>query len=317
MLFFTFANGVSSYIVRIEIIIIEIMKYTGRLWFVVGVVLIVACSPLKKIEVQKRSADNAYEISNFSTALVEYLSLIDLYKASSVEVPFDVYLKAGNSATQEGKMDQARLLYTHAIDLSKSKAPMEGLLKTYNEAGDLNELEAVVEKYSSRLKEVGLYDIAFSQVFDLARSQNDFLKALDVFEKIENPTKDIKGKYIVVLDKLGEEKKALEYSKKELGLDGEFIPALEWLGKYDYNRAEKWYKSEMTKYNKKKDYTQYVYLKRELKKISNIYRSARDKFEKLHALDPENTSYIKYLKNCYLRLELKDKAAAMDKLLQK
>ena len=98
--------------------------------------------------------------------------------------------------------------------------------------------------------------------------------------------------------------------------DENSIPALEWLAVNEYNKAEEWYKKEIAKYNKNKNATTYAYLRRDLKKISAIFRLARDKFLKLRKLDPNNKSYIKYLKNTYLRLDMKDKAKEMDDLLK-
>ncbi len=72
----------------------------------------------------------------------------------------------------------------------------------------------------------------------------------------------------------------------------------------------------MAKYNKDQNYTAYVYLKRELKKISSMFRESRELFEKLHEDDPDNQQYIKYLKNIYLRLDMKGEASKMDMLLE-
>ena len=83
-----------------------------------------------------------------------------------------------------------------------------------------------------------------------------------------------------------------------------------------YEKAENRYKYEMAKYNKNKNATTYAYLRRDLKKVSADFRIARDLFIKLRKDDPNNKSYIRYLKNTYLRLEQKDKAAQMDKLLK-
>ena len=57
-------------------------------------------------------------------------------------------------------------------------------------------------------------------------------------------------------------------------------------------------------------------LKRELKKISAMFRQSRELFEKLHEGDPDNEQYIKYLKNIYLRLDMNGEASKMDMLLE-
>ncbi|WP_291856731.1 hypothetical protein [Marinilabilia sp.] len=47
-----------------------------------------------------------------------------------------------------------------------------------------------------------------------------------------------------------------------------------------------------------------------------MFRESRELFEKLHEDDPDNQQYIKYLKNIYLRLDMKGEASKMDMLLE-
>jgi tetratricopeptide (TPR) repeat protein len=118
------------------------------------------------------------------------------------------------------------------------------------------------------------------------------------------------------LEETGKKDEARKLCETILEKHPDYEPAMEWKAIDIYERAESWYKSEMSKYNENADYTAYVYLRRELKKISAMYRESRDIFEKLHQNNPGNTQYIKYLKNIYLRLEMREEATKMDMLLE-
>ena len=72
----------------------------------------------------------------------------------------------------------------------------------------------------------------------------------------------------------------------------------------------------MNKYEKDKNTTAYAYLRRELKNLSTDYVLARDILIKLKDIDPTNKNYLIYLRNSYVRLEMQQEAAQINKLIE-
>jgi tetratricopeptide (TPR) repeat protein len=90
-----------------------------------------------------------------------------------------------------------------------------------------------------------------------------------------------------------------------------------WIAKFYFEKAERNYQYELDKYKKDENVTTYAYLRRELRKISEDYRKSRDILEKLLAINPTQRNYMVYLRNCYIRLDMKEGVARMDKLLNR
>ncbi|NPA37415.1 MAG: hypothetical protein GXO47_11260 [Chlorobi bacterium] len=277
---------------------------------------IFACNPMKKIETVQTSAFSAYEDGNFTEAYKLYEHLISMYKESGKEVPPDVIEKAGISAFESKEYAKAKEYLTEAFAGNKSYRLLMMLIDTYKNIGDTAGLKKLISDNIDILKKNNKNDFGYTELFKVNYATGNYEEAYEDYKNIKNPDIDLFPEYLDVLTNLQKTKEAEQACKDILVKDAGNIAALEWLAKSDYNKAENWYKSEISKYNKNKNATTYAYLRRDLKKISAIFRSARDKFEKLHAIDPENKSYIKYLKNCYLRLDMKSEAAKMDKLLK-
>ncbi|MCF0191134.1 MAG: hypothetical protein HUJ96_07730 [Marinilabiliaceae bacterium] len=83
-----------------------------------------------------------------------------------------------------------------------------------------------------------------------------------------------------------------------------------------YDDAEQRYRQAMMDYNKNKNATTYAYLKRDLKRISQVYVDSRDKFEKLRSMGVAEENDLLRLVNIYNRLDQKEKAKAIEKLIK-
>ena len=275
-----------------------------------------ACNPMKKIETTQTSAYSAYQNGNYSEALTMYEQLMNLYKEQSKEVPYDIIVKAAKAAFSAENYEKAKPYLEQAFKGNKTYELLKMLIETYHKLGDTGLLKGLISKNVPVFEKAGKKDEAFTDLFKLDYGAGRFEDAYNDYRNISNPDLDLFPEYLSVLNELGKKDEAQKACETMLTKDENSIPALEWLAVSEYNKAEDWYKSEMAKYNKNKNATTYAYLRRDLKKISAIFRSAKDKFLKLNKLDPGNKSYIKYLKNTYLRLDMKDKAKEMDALLK-
>ena len=283
----------------------------------IGVLLFLfSCNPLKKLETTQSSAQASFEAARYSEALILFEQLIQLYKENSKDISTDIIKNAGISAYKIKNYDTAKGYLTKVFNENKEIDILMLLIDIGKQSGNSEELKSLIENNISLLNENRKGEMANSELFSINYSLNEMEAAYSNYNNIETPAEDLFNEYLDVLVKLDKKKEAKEACTNELAKDGSNVAALEWLAVDEYTKAENWYKSMMAKYNKNKNATSYAYLRRDLKKVSVQYRSARDKFLKLRVANPENKKYIRYLKNCYLRLEMKDKAAEMDKLLK-
>ncbi len=276
-----------------------------------------ACNPMKKVESTRTLAYSAYQNGNYAEALTQYEQLMKLYKEQSNEVPYDIIVKAGKAAFNAKNFEKAKEYLTRAFKGNKTYDLLKMLIETYENLNETNLVKGLISDNISVYENAGKTDEAYTELFKLDFAAGKYEDAYNDYKNIADPDIDLFPEYLKVLNELGKKEEAQKVCKTVLVNDANSVPALEWLAVDEYNKAENWYKKEIAKYNKNKNATTYAYLRRDLKKISAIFRSARDKFVKLRSLDPENKTYIKYLKNCYLRLDMKGKAKEMDALLKK
>ena len=275
-----------------------------------------ACNPMKKIETTQTSAYSAYQNGNFTEALTMYDQLMKLYKEQSKDVPYDIIVKAGKAAFNAKNFEKAKEYLSKAFEGNKTYEILNMLIDTYKQLDETGVIKKLITDNIPVFQKAGKTSEAYTELFKMSYSAGDLEEAYKNYNKISDPAIDLFPEYLTVLNDLGKKDEAQKACETMLVKDANSVPALEWLAVNEYNKAEEWYKKEIAKYNKNKNATTYAYLRRDLKKISAIFRSARDKFLKLRKLDPNNKSYIKYLKNTYLRLDMKDKAKEMDDLLK-
>ncbi len=278
---------------------------------------LLACNPMKNIEATQTTAYSAYENGNYAEALNMYEKLMDLYRGKSMEVPYDIIVKAGKAAYKSGNLEKAQEYLTKAFDQNHTFDLLELLVDTHKKSNESDVVKKLLEENISLYEKAGKKDYAYTELFKLDYAAGNFEAAYEDYKHIADPSIDIFPQYLSVLNELGNKKEAEKECKSVLMQDENSVAALEWLAVDEYNKAEDWYNRVMDKYNKNKNATTYAYLRRDLKKISAVYRASRDMFIRLRELAPENKMYIKYLKNIYLRLSMKDKAKKMNDLLKK
>ena len=278
--------------------------------------LLLACNPLAKLPGILTNADTAYDNSDLQKAYNLYHQYIEIATNNNSEVNDDIYLKLAQVSGKLDKIDEAGQLYSkllqkeeHANLIMEYAQLLQGNGKIQKEIELWNQYEGNEEKVQVQKAErlVALYTKtesyegvieAYSSKGDLAVSNEATMAYISALELTDNKVEAAKACNALVKS------------------NPDYVPGLEWKAKYYYEKADERYKYEMAKYNKNKNATTYAYLLRDLKKVSADFRIARDTFEQLRKIDPEDKSYIKYLKNCYLRLEQKGEAAKMDRLLK-
>ncbi len=278
--------------------------------------LIVSCNPLKQLQSEQTTAEASYSTGNYEQAYKQLSTIITKYEQNNIEIPYQLYLKAGASAAEIKNYNASVNHYNKALEDSVTTDAVKGLIAGLNHSEQYEKVSDGLIKYKEFL-----INKDENEYFNSTRFQNEVNKGnqeniVDAFAGLSHPNEKQSMIYIQSLDGLGKTKEAVKYCNELVEKNPDFLEAKEWKAIYYYNQAEEWYESEMAKYNKDKNYTAYIYLKRDLKKISAIFRKAKKEFEDLHQAKPQEKKYIKYLKNTYIRLEMKKEAADMDKLLK-
>ncbi|SMO77593.1 hypothetical protein SAMN06265379_107104 [Saccharicrinis carchari] len=275
-----------------------------------------SCSPLKKIESSGTAAMNSYANKNYAQAFTQLSAVISNYKNNDLKVPYSLVFAAAHSALQIDNANAAADYYAQALNDSVSVEGIKGYLQSIKQIGNTKQANAVLSKYSDYLSDNGQSDFVVNEKFALALNTADDKSVVELYPQLKSTNEEQSMAYIDALEKTGKSKDAVLFVNNLLNENPSYLKAKEWKAMYYYNKAEDQYQSLMAEYNKDKNYTAYVYLKRDLKKVTNDFRQARMLFEDLRKTNKKEEKYIKYLKNIYLRLEMKAEAQAMDALLQ-
>lgn len=271
---------------------------------------------MAKLPGLQSGADSAFEQGDFQSAYDLYTQYINLANANSANVSDDINAKLAMASAHINKFDEADAILGKLL---KNPANAHLIL----DYAQLLQAEGQTEKELELWNTYSFDDAKINKrkterLILLNSESENFEAAIKAYENKGDVelSKESGLAYIKALSASDQNTKALKASSALIKAHPDYVEVKQWKAKYLYERADKRYKYEMAKYNKNKNATTYAYLRRDLKKISTDFRNARDLFEQLHKQNPEEKMYIKYLKNCYLRLEQKSKAAQMDKLLK-
>jgi len=287
------------------------------------VVLLVAvvgfsCSPVKRLPDLESQADTAIKQSHYEQAYEYLQQYVAISKTTNVKPNESLYLKLAEVCNQLNKVDEASSCYENLL----LNANNEGLIQDYTTLlarnHEIKKELGVWSRYYTQIHDNSLLKQAYDRQLILLTESQDYAAAEALWMDLPEGMEVSPEAYFSVVqsaDQLGHSKNALKACNWLLKLEPDHIGALEWKAKYLYESAEKSYNAEMAKYNKNKNATTYAYLRRDLKVISGDFRESRDLFLKLRKISPEEESYLKYLKNIYIRLDMKQEAAKIDKLL--
>ncbi|PWD98318.1 tetratricopeptide repeat protein [Marinilabilia rubra] len=284
---------------------------------VILIAVLASCNPLKQMQTHQNSMKESFDAGNHNQVLMAFNQLENYHETKESSVSLDYIKMAAKSALEVEKYTQAEELLKKWKSKSDDFEAVKLLGEVYQKTGKNDKEYNLWSENFDRIESEEMKKEIGSRLFAIEMEKKEYNKALDRARKMP-PMSDPKIVFLRVqaLEATDQTDEAREVNNALLKKNPEFKPALEWKAGDIYERAEKWYKAEMSEYNKNPEYTAYVYLKRELKKISSMYRQSRDIFEKLHQEKPGNEKYIKYLKNIYLRLEMREEATKMDMLLK-
>ncbi len=283
--------------------------------YAVGLLLLASCNPLAKIETSYSDANKSYNDQAYNEAYTKYTNLIALYQSKDMEVPNNVYVSLAECALKTGKTEEAISNYKKALDDSTSVNTLLAYVDALKTTDKYNDVEKTLSDNKGYLESNGKDAYFNNEMFNAAIKLGDEQKILNSYTSVSNMSEEQTLAVINALDNQKNTKEALSLANKTIKNNGDYDSVKEWKAIYHYKFAEQWYKSEMDKYNKNKNYTAYVYLKRELKKISANYQISKDIFEELYKKYPNEDKYGKYLKNVYLRMDMKKEAEAISKKL--
>ncbi len=278
--------------------------------------LISSCGSSRKLISKDEEIDELYQQGRYE----EVIQKFDHYEASRRKpgdtlAPATIIL-AGLASYESGKYDQVHR-YFEKTELWKSSPNLiykKGL--SYQKTGRLEEEYLHWTSFISTLEGTDYQNDIYIKIYDYEYSIKDYQKADKTWKHIDHKEEpSLMFKQLIVLEYINKREDALMLCEQILKLAPEYEPARFWKARYYFEKAENWYQAEMAKYNKNPEYTAYAYLRRELRKISADFRTSRDVFEELHKINPDNITYMQFLKNIYIRLEMKNEAAKMEKLI--
>lgn len=281
--------------------------------------IVFSCSPLKKLPGLENQANSAIEQKNYWQAYDYLKQYMEISKAGDVEITPSVIRQMAQVCTELNKVEEATDYYEQLLSKNTDNNTIQAYASLLRNNDKLEEELQLWKRFSTKLNDQQLETEAFNRQILIAKElekQEDVMAIWKTKPEAVTPSAEAQYTYIWAAEKAGDEKAALKACNQLLKADPDNAHALEWKARHISEKAEQMYQSEMNKYNKNKNATTYAYLRRELKKISADFRTARNLFEKLHRMNPEEKTYIRYLKNIYLRLNMKDQAAKMDRLLK-
>ena len=289
-----------------------------NLILITALTLLIACNPTAKLPGIKTQADSAFEQADYNKAHILYKQYIDMANKNNVNIEKQIYINQAQSCGQLDLIDEAGGLYSMLISDESNTYLIAEYAQLLQKNGKINDELSLWEDNNAKIKEEELKKLSTERIIALNMEKQNYKAVSDVYNKRGDITlsKEAQMANVTALENLDQKSSAASSCNKLLKQYPDYTEALEWKGKYYYDKAENKYRYEMDKYNKNKNTTTYAYLRRELKKVSSDFRTSRDVFLKLHDSFPKNETYIRYLKNIYIRLDNKSEAAAMDKLLK-
>ncbi|MCG8579100.1 MAG: hypothetical protein MI866_04250 [Bacteroidales bacterium] len=285
---------------------------------ILAAAIMVACNPTAKLPTILSGADAAFEQADYTKAYTMYSEYISVAKANGVQISDELYKKQAQTCAQLDKLDEASGIYNQLLENDANIKLIAEYAQMLQSNAKVEEEIALWTKHADKIKDSNLAKVKTERLVFLNASKEKHDAVIEAYNSKGDISlsKEAQLQYIKALEASDKGAAAAKACNALLKANPDYTEALEWKAKYYFNKAEKRYKYEMAKYNKNKTSAAYAYLRRDLKKVSADFRIARDSFLKLREKDPTNKSYIRYLKNTYLRLDQKGKAAQLDKLLK-
>ncbi|GAO31356.1 tetratricopeptide repeat protein [Geofilum rubicundum] len=281
----------------------------------ITIVLIAACSPIKQLVSIESDISQLYQQAQYEKVLLQYDKLRLLSEKNDLPINDTIQLIVGKAAHKAENYEQSTTFFQGIEGINDKEAILMGGVN-FEKTGQTREEYDHWLVNLSKFENTEHHQEVLLKIYRLEQRLQNYEAANKTWSKIEHENNpDLMFEQVTVLTHLNKTSEALALCNDILEIDDQHEQALFWKADYYYNKAENWYQSEMTKYNRNANYTTYAYLRRELKKISADFRTARDLLETLHEMAPKNKKYLGYLINTYVRLEMKNKVDQMTKKL--
>ncbi len=256
----------------------------------------------------------AFEAKNYEKVLT-LMEQLENDKNPS-EISHEINELAGKSAFYTESWDKVHIYLTRIADVNSNPEILGMIGMAYFYWGDKDLEYRHWNRYLQQLLGSSFGNTASTRLFVFNIENGNINRAMEVWGLIpEKDNPELQFEYLKLLDKSGQKQQAFNFNSEIIQTYPDHENALYWRGRFYFDKAEEAYQNEMKKYNRNPDHTSYAYLRRELKVISVDFRTSRDIFLKLHEINPGSINYIQNLKNCYLRLEMKEEADRMEQLI--
>jgi hypothetical protein len=274
------------------------MNLKRFLWMGSVVVLITACGGPKVLTSLKDNASGFETSGNYVQAMAvweQYFNQTPVDEVAGVD-----FANAAKSAFKASDPIKAKAWFDQARYKNYSDAEMYATLaKIYNSENNLSKelsaLEYYTDNFGSTNAEVN------SRLFLIYSEIDSNEKALLVWGKMNAELKSSEANlshYLKVNQALENNAVADSISLTILQINPENIAALEWNAKKYYWSGQNRYKSEMDKYNQKKNTKNYKILLQELDLVTADFKKALPYLNTLWKLNP-GKEYAGYLANIY------------------
>lgn len=263
----------------------------------------------------KTECDSLFNTDKYSEAYAKHIELANLLTAKKQPVDSVLCRRIAILANKTNNHENT-ILYGSKFSSDGDNDLLCALASSYETLNQQHKAIAIIEHNTELFYSVNGKSATIDKLA-LYYNSTDATRLKDLYPQIESVVvraECFPNYFNIVKDSLSE-KELSQLCKVALKDNKDQIVALDYLGITLYESAQTQYKKAMSNYEKKKTATEYAYLKRDLKRISNVYVESKNYLEQLRKLDPDNKKYISCLVNIYLRLDQDSKANALKKLL--
>lgn len=277
---------------------------------VVLLFILQSCSSTKQFKSLQSQAIDHFVDEEYAEALAFFDQSIALGHRHGKKIDANIFQYAGISAWNVENSQKTieyleRVKEGSSADASTYYYLSKAYLQVDNLSREIINLEKCVEQGDSDY----LQD-ATGQLFNAYVRSENWDKAKSQWERLnDEQTREpifMEG-YLYTLKFFENDLERLNLAKELLKINSQNTLALETLGLYYYDLAEKSYQAEMKAYEKNKTNKQYKQLLNALEGVNQNFRIARDYLETLYSIDPQ-PKYAKYIGNIYKRFKNDAKA---------
>ena len=265
------------------------------------------------------AAEEAFQASDYETALAKYETLIEDKRNRDEEVEDAYFRGAGLSAHAMGHTGKV-LDYLEPIrhDRGVGDEVFAALAKAYREIDNLSREITSLEVYIEDYPEGGEYEALRLRYFETLVKSMNWERALQLWPQIEAEARGneaLLNKYLAVNQALGNEEAANETAADLLRLNPDNTDALNRLGRLHFDRAVEIHERETRAYERNRTHQQYNQLLQAYEVMNREFRTALGHFLRLYELEPTRET-ASFLRNIYTRFNDEERARYYERQMQ-